>query len=742
MIRDITERKRAEEAVARTAREWQITFDASNDAIWLLDKEQRVVRSNKMAQQTVNHPDGRAVGQHCYEILHGTTEPIPECPVQRAQESLRRETMELQIGDHWYQITADPILDAERQYNGAVHTASDITERKRAEAALKTLNETLEHRVTERTAAAEQRTRELKEAQRVAHVGNWSWEVKTGEVTWSEELYRIYGRDPNLPVPRFQEHSQFFTAESLARRNAAAEETMRTGAPYELDLEIVRPDGTRRWITTHGEAVRDADGRVVRLRGTAQDITERKRAEESLRQSEERYRGIVEDQTEVISRFREDGTLTYVNDVYCRFFGKPGQTLVGSRWHPVAVPEDLPGIEEKLRTLSPSNPVVPIENRVYSGSGQVRWMQFVNRAFFDAQGRLTEVQAVGRDITERKRAEAALRESQERYSSLINNLNVGVYRSTVESGGCFLQANPALARMHGCDSVEEMLQTKVVNLYENPADREVFLANLFRGGAVTGHEVRLKKKDGTPIYCAVTATAHRGPDGRAEWIDGIVEDITERKRLEDQLLEISEREQHRIGRDLHDGLCQHLAGVGFMSKVLAQKLAAVAPAEAADAKAVANLIRQAIADARGIAAGLHPVKTEANSAMVALQGLADNLKSMFRVQCVFTCNPPVLIEDNNAATHLYRIAQEAVNNAIRHGKARHVWMTLAETDRHITLTVKDDGKGVPQPLPATRGIGIDIMNHRVRLIGGTLNICRAPEGGTILTCSFPKKTAA
>ena len=102
----------------------------------------------------------------------------------------------------------------------------------------------------------------------------------------------------------------------------------------------------------------------------------------------------------------------------------------------------------------------------------------------------------------------------------------------------------------------------------------------------------------------------------------------------------------------------------------------------------------------------------------------------------------MLIEDNNVAVHLYRIAQEAVNNAIRHGKAGHVWITLAETDHHITLAVKDDGVGLPQSLPADHGIGIDIMNYRARVIGGVFTIGRAPEQGTIVTCSLPKTTAA
>jgi PAS domain S-box-containing protein len=117
---------------------------------------------------------------------------------------------------------------------------------------------------------------------------------------------------------------------------------------------------------------------------------------------------VVEDLTETINRFNADGILTFVNEVFCRVFGKSSDELLGSRWQPWAFPADLPLIEEKLRTLSPSNPVVVIENRIYSTSGTIRWMQFVNRGFFDREGRLIETQAVGRDITERKQAEQVL----------------------------------------------------------------------------------------------------------------------------------------------------------------------------------------------------------------------------------------------------------------------------------------------------------------------------------------------
>ena len=135
-------------------------------------------------------------------------------------------------------------------------------------------------------------------------------------------------------------------------------------------------------------------------------------AENSLMVSESRYRTVVEDLTEVICRFLPDGTITFVNDVYCRRFGKSSTQLIGQRWHPLAYPDDIPVIETKLREMSAGNPVVVIENRVYVDGGDLRWMQFVNRGLYDADGFLMEIQSVGRDITSLKQVEAALRESE------------------------------------------------------------------------------------------------------------------------------------------------------------------------------------------------------------------------------------------------------------------------------------------------------------------------------------------
>src|SRR6185436_1101882 len=153
----------------------------------------------------------------------------------------------------------------------------------------------------------------------------------------------------------------------------------------------------------------------------------------------------------------------------------------------------------------------------------------------------------------------------------------------------------------------------------------------------------------------------------------------------------SERERQRMGRDLHDGLCQHLTGVKFKSSLLELKLAEQGRPEAREARAIARLMDQALQEARNLAQGLHPVKLEAHGLMSALEELAARIEKVFHITCLCRFRKPVLMHDNAAAIHLYRIAQEAISNAIKHGKAKTIRLGLSDTPSRITLTVQDDG---------------------------------------------------
>jgi signal transduction histidine kinase len=222
----------------------------------------------------------------------------------------------------------------------------------------------------------------------------------------------------------------------------------------------------------------------------------------------------------------------------------------------------------------------------------------------------------------------------------------------------------------------------------------------------------------------------------------LTREMAERQRLEEEILKVSEREQRRIGHDLHDNLCQHLTATALAGQVLGERLAAKSLPEAGDAGQVVAMVEDGIDLARNLARGLYPVEMDAEGLMAAFQQLAKNLTQASKIECVFACDSPVLVHNDAAATHLYRITQEAVRNAVSHGKPKRVGIHLSEDHGMIRLTIEDDGIGVPEDLRTSGGLGVLIMEHRATMIGAAFSIEPAPTGGTIVSCFLPKARAS
>jgi signal transduction histidine kinase len=219
----------------------------------------------------------------------------------------------------------------------------------------------------------------------------------------------------------------------------------------------------------------------------------------------------------------------------------------------------------------------------------------------------------------------------------------------------------------------------------------------------------------------------------------LTKEVTERERLQRELLKVSEREQRRIGQDLHDGLCQHLAGTAIAGQVLRQKLATQQLPEAADAQRVVELIQEGILLSRRSAKGLHPVEFDAGGLMLALEEFADTTSKLFRISCRFECESPVLVHDGETAEHMYRIVQEAVRNAINHGLATDIAIRLDTVEDGQELRIEDNGVGFPD-MPSSEGLGLRIMQNRALVIGGTFRIERRNGSGTVVFCSLPHVT--
>jgi len=213
-------------------------------------------------------------------------------------------------------------------------------------------------------------------------------------------------------------------------------------------------------------------------------------------------------------------------------------------------------------------------------------------------------------------------------------------------------------------------------------------------------------------------------------------EVAERQRLDQEMAQVAERERRRLGQDLHDRLGQHLTGTALAAEVLKEKLAARSAPEVPEAEKVVRYIEEGIDLTRNLARGFFSPELEADGLTTALQGLAENITERFSINCVFDGEESVQIQDSTVATQVYRIAQEAVTNAVKHAVARQIDIRLVKRGPEVTLAIIDDGVGISDELPQPEGLGLRLMRHGAALIGATINVRRNNAGGTIATCKL------
>jgi len=344
-----------------------------------------------------------------------------------------------------------------------------------------------------------------------------------------------------------------------------------------------------------------------------------------------------------------------------------------------------------------------------------------------------------RRLRDRRRDQAALRDSEARLRAILDTAVEGII--TIDERGIIESINPAGERIFGYRSAE-LIGKNVSLLMPSPfrENHDRYLENYVRGGRPKiigiGREVTGRRKDGSVFPMDLSVSEIRLANRRI--FTGFVRDITGRKRLEQEILDISENEQRRIGQDLHDGLGQQLTGIELMCQVLAQRLEATKPGEASRVKEISGHVRETIALTRNLARGLSPVDLEAAGLMTALEEFSARAGRMFSIKCQFRCQRTVLVPEKSVSAHLFRIAQEAVTNAVRHGRASSVEFRLEDSPGHIALSIIDNGVGFTRKRSKSGGMGLRIMNYRAAMMGGSLVIQPNSSRGMTVSCTVPR----
>lgn len=355
------------------------------------------------------------------------------------------------------------------------------------------------------------------------------------------------------------------------------------------------------------------------------------------------------------------------------------------------------------------------------------------------QRALERTAALEREIDDRKQTEEQLRKAMQQLRQLAENIDDAFWIRNAEETR-LVYASPAYERIWGqsCKALYQSADGWSNTIHPEDQARVAEAVRTQLANGEYNQQYRIVRPDGSLRWIRDRAFPIRDGTNKIIRFVGIAEDITDHRLLEREILEISDREQARIGQDLHDGLCQQLVSLAFDSNSLEQQLAGRGLPEAVTARKMAQLLDDSITEARAVARGLFPVQLETDGLSLALQQLAAGVSVRTKVNCRVDCPQPVLIRDNAVATHLYRIAQEAVNNALKHAQAGSILIQLISHHTGIKLGITDDGAGITVKPTTTGGMGLHIMNYRAQAIGGELTIERAGDHGIVVSCFAPQ----
>jgi PAS domain S-box-containing protein len=462
----------------------------------------------------------------------------------------------------------------------------------------------------------------------------------------------------------------------------------------------------------------------------------RRRAEEEAWNSEARYRSVVDTQSELICRFLPDATLTFVNDAYCRFWNRPRNELLGRKFTELIPATAREAVLERIARIDWG--VDSHEHSVTLADGTVGWQQWINHAIVDDHGRLVEIQGVGRDLTERQRARQVIDQLASRNDAILRAIPDLMF--VLKRDGTYVDyhaRDPALLFL----PPDQFIGKRVRDIMP-PALADLMMRGIDR--ACLGEEpVVLEYELTTPEpRCFEARLVAAEPDR----VLSIVRDVTDSKRtqarnrdLAGRLISSQEAERSRIAQDLHDGVCQDLAAITVDLSYLRQRVGQIQTHEMQDALVSVQRRSEDLAEGiRLLSHGLHPSVLHHIGLVAALQAHCAEVERQHHMQVTFSAEGDIEPANQQVGLPLFRIAQEALRNTVRHGHASHACISLVQDDAYLTLTVSDDGAGFdPAAARQNSGLGLLSIEERARLLKGHATLRSRSGHGTTIGVQIP-----
>ena len=535
IVRDITDRNQAEKALRESEARFRIIFETAEDSIFIKDRTLRYTQVNPAMEKLFGMPASKLVGKTDEELFGkkvGVHIKQVDSRVLAGEVVEEEHTKPVKGASLTFHIIKVPLRDSSGKIIGLCGIARDISERKKAEEQLK---------------ESEERYRSTIE---FAPDGIIMVDIKGIVISCNEIFSKMTGYAKEDVVGR-----QFTKMPTIHLRDVPKyikifRNLLRNKPIEPFVAEWKHKDGSRRWAEIHSSIVKK-DDKIIGFQAIVRDVTANKRAVGALRESEEKYRAAVEQSADNIYLLNaETKRIMESNTTLQKMLGYSADEMKELHVYDF-VAHSKEDINQKIKKIIRVKRAFLGDRKYRRKDGSIVDVE-VSAHLITFKGKKVFF-VVSRDITERKRVENALRESEEKYKTLTENINVGIYRNTVGPKGKFIEANPAIVKMFGYENKYEFFTISVADLYQNPRDRARFNKKMLKHGFVSNEELQLKKKDGAPFIGSVSAVAVKNGHGAVKYYDGIIEDITERKEAVEALLE-SEQKFRGLYESVRDGI--------------------------------------------------------------------------------------------------------------------------------------------------------------------------------------------